>query len=203
FVRGRAGLGDLADLLHRVQGRGPGAVPRARRAVRPGGDPRQRAVPGSGEYTAADRAVRRRPRTGGAPPGACADGPVRRTGGDRRRGRVPGQRRRLVHHRLDVPGRRRHLGRLRDAPLARWRAGAGASRGLAPGEAKAWMSLWRSWSYLGMTSTPLRRVSREAMVAGEVGGAQVLSVRRRMVKGMARSSASTDSLYSEPMSVSK
>ena len=31
--------------------------------------------------------------------------------------RVPGQRRRLVHHGVDVPGRRRHLRRLRDAAV--------------------------------------------------------------------------------------
>ena len=56
-------------------------------------------------------------RNGSAPPGARADGPVRRGGGDRRRGGLPGQRRRLVHHRRDVPGRRRHQRRLRDADL--------------------------------------------------------------------------------------
>ena len=33
--------------------------------------------------------------------------------GDRRRGRLPGQRRRLVHHRVGVPGRRRHHRRVR------------------------------------------------------------------------------------------
>ena len=117
LVRRGDGFGHLADLLHRVQGRRAGAVPRARRAVRPRGHPGQRAVPGPGEHAAAARAVRGRPRAGAAPPGARADGPVRRAGGDRRRGRVPGQRRRLVHHRLDVPGRRRHLRRLRHAAV--------------------------------------------------------------------------------------
>ena len=46
LVRRGAGLGHLADLLHRVQGRCAGPVPRARRAVRPRGHPGQRAVPG-------------------------------------------------------------------------------------------------------------------------------------------------------------
>ena len=44
---------------------------------------------------------------------AHPDGALRRGDGDRRRGGVPGQRRRLVHHGLDVPRRRRHLRRLR------------------------------------------------------------------------------------------
>ena len=45
-VRRGDGLGDVADLLHREQGRRAGDEPRARRAVRPRGDPGQRAVPG-------------------------------------------------------------------------------------------------------------------------------------------------------------
>ena len=44
-VRRGDGRGDLADLLHREQGRGAGDDPRARRAVRPRGHPGQRAVP--------------------------------------------------------------------------------------------------------------------------------------------------------------
>jgi NAD(P)-dependent dehydrogenase (short-subunit alcohol dehydrogenase family) len=43
----------------------------------------------------------------------------RRAGRDRGRGRLPGQRRLLVHHRVDLPRRRRHLRRVRDAPVGR------------------------------------------------------------------------------------
>ena len=49
------------------------------------------------------------PERAAAPAGAHPDGPVRRARRDRRRGRLPGQRRRVVHHRVGVPGRRRHL----------------------------------------------------------------------------------------------
>ena len=77
-VRRRDGLGHLADLVHRVQGRRARAVARARRAVRPRGHPGQRAVPRAGQHAAAHRAVRRRPRAGRPAPGAHADGPVRR-----------------------------------------------------------------------------------------------------------------------------
>ena len=54
-VRRGARLGDVADLLHRQQGRGARDEPRARRAVRPRGDPGQRAVPRPGEHPAAAR----------------------------------------------------------------------------------------------------------------------------------------------------
>ena len=80
--------------------------------------------PGPVNTPAAARAVRQGPRAGGPAAGARPDRPVRRAGGDRRRGRLPGQRRRLVHHRVAVPGRRRHLRRLRDTVVTR-RAGRG------------------------------------------------------------------------------
>ena len=73
--------------------------PRARRAVRPRGHPGQRAVPGAGQHPAAAGAVRQGPGAGRPAAGPHPAGPVRRARGDRRRGRVPGQRRRLVHHR--------------------------------------------------------------------------------------------------------
>jgi NAD(P)-dependent dehydrogenase (short-subunit alcohol dehydrogenase family) len=47
------------------------------------------------------------PREGGAPAGAPADGPLRRGGGDRPGGAVPGHRRVLLRHRVNVPRRRR------------------------------------------------------------------------------------------------
>ena len=61
-------------------------TPRARRAVRPRGRPRQRAVPRAGEHPAAQGAVRQGRRAGRAPARARADGPLRRAGGD---GRAP------------------------------------------------------------------------------------------------------------------
>ena len=100
LVRGRAGRGHLADLLHRVQGRGAGHDPRARRPVRPRGHPGQRPVPGAGQHAAAARAVRQGPRAGRPAPGPRADGPVRRARGDRGRRGLPGQRRLLVHDRV-------------------------------------------------------------------------------------------------------
>ncbi len=68
LVRRGDGRGHLADLLHRLQGRGTGAEPGTGRPVRPGGHPGERAVPGPGEHAAAARAVRHRTRSG--PPGA-------------------------------------------------------------------------------------------------------------------------------------
>ena len=88
-VRGADGRGDLADLLHRVQGRRAGDVARARRAVRPRGHPGQRALPRAGEHPAAAGAVRQGPRAGRPAAGAHPGGPVRRAGRDRRRRRVP------------------------------------------------------------------------------------------------------------------
>ena len=44
-VRRGDGVGDVADLLHRLEGRRAGDVARTRRAVRAAGHPRQRAVP--------------------------------------------------------------------------------------------------------------------------------------------------------------
>ncbi len=44
LLRGHDGRGDVADLLHRIQGRRPGDDPGTRRAVRPLGGARQRAV---------------------------------------------------------------------------------------------------------------------------------------------------------------
>ena len=71
-VRRRHGRGDLADLLHRVQGRGARDEPRARRAVRPRGHPGQRAVPRAGQHAAAAGAVREGPGAGRAAAGAHA-----------------------------------------------------------------------------------------------------------------------------------
>ncbi len=58
------------------------------------------------------------PEAGRPAPGARADGPVRRGRRDRGRRRVPGQRRRVLHHRLQLPGGRRYLRRVRDAAMS-------------------------------------------------------------------------------------
>ena len=61
-VRRGARQRDLADLVHRVEGRRARHEPRARRAVRAAGHPRERALPGPGEHAAAEGAVREGPR---------------------------------------------------------------------------------------------------------------------------------------------
>ena len=98
-VRRGARLGDVADQLHRVEGRRAGDDPRARRAVRAAGHPGERALPGAGEHAAAAGAVREGSRARAAAARARADRPVRRARGARGRRRVPRERRRLVHHR--------------------------------------------------------------------------------------------------------
>ncbi len=102
-----------------------GGGARAHHAICPG----PVSTPPLQELFAADRHRRRRSRP--PPPGAHPSRQVRGGGGDRGRGRVPGQRRRLVHHRVHVPGRRRHLRRLRhppvDPPSPRRRPGRHAS----------------------------------------------------------------------------
>ena len=77
-VRGGDGRGDVADLLHRLEGRGAGHDPGAGGAVRPRGDPGERAVPRPGRHPAPAGAVRLRPRARAATAGAHPDGPLRR-----------------------------------------------------------------------------------------------------------------------------
>ena len=55
----RDGRGDVAERLHRVEGRRAGADARDRRRVRPPRHPRQRAVPGAGQHAAAAVPARR------------------------------------------------------------------------------------------------------------------------------------------------
>ena len=75
----------------------------------------QRALPGPGQHAAAEGALRQGPRTRGEAPRPHPDGPLRRAGGDRQGGALPGQRRLQLRHRLHLPGRRRALRRLPDA----------------------------------------------------------------------------------------
>jgi hypothetical protein len=137
LLRGRHGRRHLTDQLHGVQGRRAGHVPGTGRAVRPGGHPSQRTVPGTGEHPAAEGAVRQGPRAGRPPPGPRPRGPLRGTGGDRRRGGLPRQRRLLLRQRRRVPRRRRYRRRLRHPPVrhpgvAGGRGGPGAVAGPRP-----------------------------------------------------------------------
>lgn len=100
------GFGNVADLLHRLQGWSAGYVTGTGRAIRSAGHPGQRVVPGAGEHPTAARAFRQEPGTGRSPHGACAAGPVRRARRNCCCGSVFSQRRRIIHHRFDVPGRR-------------------------------------------------------------------------------------------------
>ena len=81
------------------------------------GGARERALARAGRHAAADGAVRRGPGAGRAPARARAARPVRRAVGDRRRGGVPGQRRRVVHHGVQLPGGRRVDRGVRQAPV--------------------------------------------------------------------------------------
>ena len=114
-VRRAARRGDVADLVHGVEGRGARDVARARRAVRAAGHPRECALPGPGRDAAAAADLRRRPGRLRAAADPLADGPARETARDRERGALPGQRRVVVCERGDVPRRRRPHGRLRHA----------------------------------------------------------------------------------------
>ena len=85
-VRRAHGRRDAAGRLHREQGRGARADPRARRHPRPRGHPRQRALPRSAPHRDADGVPRHR---GEAPaaPRPHPDGPLRRGRRDRARRR--------------------------------------------------------------------------------------------------------------------
>ena len=91
--------GDLADLLHRLEGGGAGAEPRARRPVRARGDPRQRALPGAGRDAAAAQHLRRRPGRARAPAHPLADRPAGQAARDRQRRALPRERRVVVRQR--------------------------------------------------------------------------------------------------------
>ncbi len=72
-----------------------GARGRVRRPRRP----RQRALPGPGQHAAPEGALRQGPGAGGEAARPRADGALRRAGGDRRRGPLPGERRVELRHR--------------------------------------------------------------------------------------------------------
>ncbi|CAA9300971.1 MAG: Short-chain dehydrogenase/reductase in hypothetical Actinobacterial gene cluster, partial [uncultured Friedmanniella sp.] len=112
-VRGGDGRRDLPDLLLRLEGRRAVDESRARRPVRAAGRPRQRAVPRTGQHAPAPGALRQGRGAGRPAPGPRPHGSLRRAGGDGQRRAVPRLRRVLLHHRVHVPGRRRHLRRLR------------------------------------------------------------------------------------------
>ena len=76
-VRRGDGRGDVADLLHGVQGRVLALSRELGVEFAPRGRARQRAVPRPGQHAAAAGAVRQGPGEGGAPARAPADGPLR------------------------------------------------------------------------------------------------------------------------------
>ena len=77
--------GNVADLVHGVERRGPRDEQGARRAVRPPGRSRERAVPRARRDAAPARDLRRRSVRVQAPSGALADGASRQTARDRER----------------------------------------------------------------------------------------------------------------------
>jgi NAD(P)-dependent dehydrogenase (short-subunit alcohol dehydrogenase family) len=81
-----------------------------------------------GPVNTAAGAFRQGSRPGGTAAGARADGPLRRGRRSRRCRSIFGQRRRLVHHRGDIPGRRRYQRRLH-RPAVAPRSGFPLSRG--------------------------------------------------------------------------
>ena len=83
--------GDLADLVHGIEGRRACDVARAWRAVRPAGRARQCAVPGTGRDPAPAPDLRRRPGRLRAATDPLADGEARETARDRERGALPGR----------------------------------------------------------------------------------------------------------------
>ncbi len=87
----------------------------------------QRAVPGTGRHAAAARAVRQGPRAGPAAARSRPRRPLRAGARDRPGRPVPRLRRVVLRDRVDVPRRRRDLGRLRDARVAHGRSVACAS----------------------------------------------------------------------------
>ena len=88
-------------------------------AIRPPGRAGQRALPGAGEHAVAAGVVRQGPRAGGPASRPHSHGALRRGHGDRRRRRLPGLRRLVVHDGVDLSRRRRHLGGVRHAPVSR------------------------------------------------------------------------------------
>ncbi|CAA9537148.1 MAG: Short-chain dehydrogenase/reductase in hypothetical Actinobacterial gene cluster, partial [uncultured Solirubrobacteraceae bacterium] len=110
---------NVADLLHGLEGRRARAVPRARRAVRPPGRARQRAVPGPDRHPAAAGALRERRGGRAAPARPHPHGTLRTGPGDRQRRPLPGLGRVELRDRLDVHGRRRDQRCLRHAASER------------------------------------------------------------------------------------
>ena len=113
----RSGIGDLPDLLHRVQGWRARDVARARRAVRAPRHSRERALPGTGQHAAVAGALREGPRARRAAARPHPGGPFRRARGDRERRALSRERRLLIRDRVDVPRRRRHQRGVRHAAL--------------------------------------------------------------------------------------
>ena len=94
--------------------------------------------PGPVQHAAAAGAVRQGPGARRAPARPHPVRPLRRAERDRGGRRVPRQRRRVVHHGVELPRRRRHLRRLRDAAVGGGAEAVGprcrvsGSRGVTP-----------------------------------------------------------------------
>ena len=120
LVRRGDGRGRLADLLHRLEGRRAGAVARARRSSSPtAACASTRSARGRSTRRCCSELFAKDPEKAARRLVHLPMGRFAEPRGDRRRGALPGQRRLLVRHRLDLPGRRRPLGRLPDPGAAR------------------------------------------------------------------------------------
>jgi len=105
--------------LPHLLARGKGSIINTAGAIRPPGRAGQRTLPGAGEHAVAAGVVRQGPRAGGPASRPHSHGALRRGHGDRRRRRLPGLRRLVVHDGVDLSRRRRHLGGVRHAPVSR------------------------------------------------------------------------------------
>jgi hypothetical protein len=107
-VRRRHGRRDVADLLHRVQGRGARALARARRAVRPQrACASTRSAPGPVDTPLLQELYAHDPEAAARRMVHVPMGPLRAGARDRQRGAVPRLRRLVVRDRHGLPGRRR------------------------------------------------------------------------------------------------
>src|SRR5262249_6706001 len=115
ILRRAGGRGDVADLLHRVEGSGARVDTRARRAVRAARRARERALPGPGGDAAPAGDLGRRSGRGAAAARAHPDGTPRAPPRDRERGALSRERGVLLRQRRHLRRRRRDQRRVRHA----------------------------------------------------------------------------------------
>ena len=109
---------DVADLVHGVEGRCARSEPRARRAVRPAGDPRERALPGPVETPLLQRIWGDDPEAAQRRLVHIPAGRLAQPRRDRQCRALPRERRIVVCQRRDLPRRRRRHGCVRHAGIA-------------------------------------------------------------------------------------